>query len=177
VATPDGRSFIVSGWSEGPSDGARTISLFEAVTGRKVWSVPVRGPSVFSLDCHGRYLFVRDLESVTLRDALTGAALGSLPSSALGSLGPDADSLVVPVRDLIQFGEDGTGLYVCDRRGKRLIRLGADRTCSSYLSFEPKGEALAWGNTDGTVMVCNLGSVEPRLAQVGLGWQPMRPTP
>lgn len=36
--------------------------------------------------------------------------------------------------------------------------------------FDRDGRVFAWGNLDGTVLVCDLERVNARLSQAGLGW-------
>jgi hypothetical protein len=36
--------------------------------------------------------------------------------------------------------------------------------------FEQESSLLAWGNTDGSVITCNLPQIRERLATVGLDW-------
>ena len=38
------------------------------------------------------------------------------------------------------------------------------------VSFSPDGNYAAWGNSDGTVAVCDLPEIDRRLGEAKMGW-------
>ena len=65
------------------------------------------------------------------------------------------------------------GFELGRRRGQQpLVTLGIDSRQSSIVDqFSDDGRLLAWGNADGTVLVCDIQAVRHKLAEVGLGWE------
>ncbi len=55
---------------------------------------------------------------------------------------------------------------------RTLLNLGLGQRISSgkAASFSPDGERVAWGNTEGSVMIADLHEMQSRLAKVGLSW-------
>ena len=50
------------------------------------------------------------------------------------------------------------------------VTLGIDGGSAVNPQFDRAGNQLAWGNTDGTVTVCDLKEIRERLGSVGLAW-------
>ena len=52
-----------------------------------------------------------------------------------------------------------------------VVTLGIDGGNSIHTpQFDRAGNRFAWGNTDGTVMVCELEEIRTRLGSIGLAW-------
>jgi hypothetical protein len=71
-------------------------------------------------------------------------------------------------------GEPLFGCQLCRaREANAFITLGIDSRVSSINTpqFNLAGTHVAWGNTDGTVTVCDLPEINRRLKNVGLDWQ------
>jgi len=54
---------------------------------------------------------------------------------------------------------------------KRAVVLGAGLRGTSKAKFSPDGRRIAWGTSDGTVLVAEMADVFQRLKQLGLGWR------
>ncbi len=48
------------------------------------------------------------------------------------------------------------------------VQVGAS---ASRGQFDPSGRLLAWGNPDGSVVVCDLNEIRERLVKVGMSWR------
>jgi serine/threonine protein kinase/WD40 repeat protein len=51
------------------------------------------------------------------------------------------------------------------------VTLGIDSFAITHGTFSDDGRLLAWGNSDGTICVCDVRAVQHKLAEVGLGWE------
>jgi hypothetical protein len=56
------------------------------------------------------------------------------------------------------------------RSASPLVTLGVDTKSRAWALFSRDGNRLVWGNTDGSVMVCDLPAVNRRLAEFKLDW-------
>jgi hypothetical protein len=54
---------------------------------------------------------------------------------------------------------------------KAAHKIGPDSSAFRFPLFNLAGTHLAWGNTDGSVTVCNLPEINRKLNEVHLGWQ------
>jgi WD40 repeat protein len=54
---------------------------------------------------------------------------------------------------------------------KRSVVIGAGLKGPAVPQFSPDGRSIAWGTTDGTVLVAEMADVFQRLEQLGLGWR------
>jgi len=92
--------------------------------------------------------------------------LDTWDAASLGCLSPGA-------RFWGAQGGDGYG-FSLGRWGENrpLVTLGIDSQVFAMLKpFSDDGRLVAWGNTDGTVHVCDIHEVQRRLAAVELGWE------
>jgi hypothetical protein len=65
------------------------------------------------------------------------------------------------------------GISLRDREERLVLNLSIDqRSTYSSWPFSPDGKRVAWGNTDGSVMVADLDEIQSRLGRVGLSWVP-----
>jgi serine/threonine protein kinase/WD40 repeat protein len=167
IMTPDGR-YIAADGSCNADNNSRSVKLWDALTGEEKWSIPCArhtsgGDS--TLDPAGRLLAFKtsDDEQANLVEIPSGRSLGTL--QGLLRLGPEAKLL----------GGDGSpsGFALYKRFDQKpLVILGLDSVSSSsvWSPFNAIGTHVAWGNTDGTVTVCDIDTVQRQLAGVGLGW-------
>ena len=56
-----------------------------------------------------------------------------------------------------------------DAQSLALLGLGLDSPVTRA-TFSRDGTLVAWGDADGTVSVCNIPTVQRRLAELGMGW-------
>jgi len=64
------------------------------------------------------------------------------------------------------------GVCVCRRASpQHSVVLGAGLQGPADADFSPDGRFIAWGTTDGTVMVAEMAEVFRRMEQLGLGWR------
>jgi serine/threonine protein kinase/WD40 repeat protein len=176
-ASPDGRYIVVETIIAGAKDGAgsrpRFIKAFDLLTGKKVW------PPVGIGDVEGDYPKVDPTgksfafgvgPKVIVVEMLSGE-LHEHPDGA-----PNAWNKEFYIKEgspLHVGGENfGFSLY---RRGSStpLLTLDIDTPCNSHPEFSPDGIHAVWPNPDGTVTVCDQEAVRRRLAEVGLGWEPI----
>ena len=173
AATTDGRRFVVEGlhMTNRESPLQLRFKCFNAMTGEDLWTVPStrgRASGGISVDPTGKLLVFQPTDSLdsVLVEMSSGMINKSLPwqPSALspgGSLYVVAGSPAYHDRGYSLFSHTG---------GKALITLGIDTATSNFVQFDHDGTRLAWGNTDGTVTVCNLHVIHARLTNVSLQW-------
>src|SRR5205085_10393298 len=141
---PDGKYFIVSGYSK-PGRQGWAVKVFEGPTGKEVWGVSSssRAPgSDFALDPAGKLLAYRPAEDApwAVIEMGSGKVRGTLKGHPL-ALGPGARFWLG--RDL----SDWRGCLLCrGSDGEVLVRLGMDvRTTCVQSQFSPDGGLVAWG--------------------------------
>jgi hypothetical protein len=171
ATAPDGAWLVVEGVRAGPHGPQRLIRCLDWRTGADRWSMPKVnfGPSAsatLTLDPTGRLVVVHPdgaSPSCPLVETASGKRLGAFPFS-LSALGPGGRRLVGP-------GPAGNGHQLYRDKLLPLLPLNLD-TPSSTLQFvfSADGRLLAWGNTDGTVSLCDLAGIKARLSKAGLGW-------
>ncbi len=173
AASPDGKYFVVDGAS-GPDGSTRSANTYDATTGAKLWSFPLRKPpnigAWFVFDPTGKVLSLNDHDHdhSILLEMPTRAEIGSLDACPR-SLGPGA---AIWLEDTIGK-TDQTHIYsIHDRKRKSPILQIAVNSYSNSLPtpFSPDGRQLIWGNNEGSVSICELDEVRRRLAEVDLGW-------
>jgi WD40 repeat protein len=167
VGWVDGSQLIFEVQDPGPQ---KCLKAFDGLTGKELWSVPdvydTRGASPI-IDPTGKFL------SFTGKDG--ACYLFDIHSRSLATL--ENHSKAMSPGATYYFGasqrypnQNGMLLF---RRGQTepLITLGIDFSQFSFPLFNIAGTHLAWGNTDGTVTVCDLEEINRRLNKVGLGWK------
>lgn len=172
VAPTDGLRFVVEGAHFDGKKGQMKVKCFNSSTGEDLWTVlstRTNGSYGMPVDATGRFLVLQTNTSPTslLVEMSSGTITQSLPwlPSALGrAAGIFAIAGLPPYRD--------RGYSLLNHvAGTPLITLGIDTTVSNFTQFNSDGTQLAWGNTDGTVTVCNLREVHDRLKKGGLQWE------
>jgi WD40 repeat protein len=171
-ASGDGKYFAVQGMQDGPGGKRFLLKVLDG-GGKELWSRQVSmgnaggrlviDPSEEVL-AHAESSAVEGFGRTRLVRTSTGAEHGSCPTLP-AALGPQAQFWV---------GQDlntGRG-YAVYRTGEQepLIVFGTDTPVVEEVRVNRAGTHLVWGNTDGTVIVCDLEQVRGRLDEVGLGW-------
>jgi serine/threonine protein kinase/WD40 repeat protein len=174
MLTPDGQQVIVEGLEvEGREIKWRAIKMFDTRAGTEQWSLrskPVEKnlTRIRSIDPTGRFLRMCDdsYSQAILVDVNSGRQVRTFKYGPM-SLGPGVkdylSSWVDHENDAVKnslVGGDDEAI---------LVTLGRDNQLKNPL-FSADGTRLAWGNSDGTVTVCDIRQVQRRLAEVGLGW-------
>ncbi len=168
VAVPGRPRFIVEDWHDGPGGRYQELQALDAGTGSVLWSKrwdhEVAGG--LAIDPTGALVAIGERDNggqkPTLREASTGRVVRSFGDWP-GSPGPGGKSFVRELPD-----RPGVSLQNSDNR--ILLGLGIDQRMASSAIFSADGKRVAWGNSDGTVMVADLDEIRSRLAQAGLSW-------
>jgi WD40 repeat protein len=171
AATPDGKYFAVEGVG-GPEGGARSVNAYDASTGLRLWSFASRKSlgvgAWIGFDPTGKVLSVKEYGNTILLEMPKGTTLGVL-DQAPRSHGPGA-------RRWLEVADDLAGqsaLYTVHEQGRKppLRQVVINSTTLSVVTqFSPDGRHLIWGNSEGSVSVCDLDEVKHRLDKVDLGW-------
>jgi WD40 repeat protein len=148
--SPDGSRIATLGVTDG-------LSVFEAATGKQLWSLPRRitGEKVVAFTADGRYVVSQDEK---LRLGLWNAAdgrfvrrLGDRPALPnLPNLGQ-----VVTTADARRAVAAGGGLYVLDLGNGKVLRT-LEKDWNGPLALTPDGAAVFTGETDRTVRLRRL---------------------
>ena len=107
-------------------------------------------------------------------DRSPGATLVELPSGKLFGTWPLFPKALSPEARAASSYTQESGykcyLYRPDDKAP-LVTLGIDAHPSTGdYGFNAAGNHLAWGNRDGSVIVCDFHEVQRKLAAIGLGW-------
>jgi hypothetical protein len=163
-----GRVFVVSGKHVDETQTNRLILAFDALTGTRRWSrASTISPSdhgcLFLGDQASCYMGIYDpdVNPIILVDARSGTdSRTSPPGVEVGSV----------ELGFYAAGRDHGGFTIMDADLKPLVSVGIDAGICSPPCFDHSGNRFAWGNTDGTVTVCDLPRIRIRLSEIGLGW-------
>jgi WD40 repeat protein len=172
VAVLGGRYFIVDGSHDAHDDQYSTAKAVDGTTGQEVWSIRSgshdKHNGTLAIDGTGERVIV-GIEGgedgrLSLREVSTGKELRSLDHWP-GSPSPDG-------KYFVQRAPEYQGISLHGEDDRRLLILGIDQRMgsNSAKTFRSDGKRVAWGNTDGSVMVADLDEVRARLAQVELNW-------
>jgi len=169
AVAPDGSYFAVLGIDD-PVHSTRILKVFAGTTGAVLYSRAGEDPRNSQahprFDPTGKVLafgIVRDDVQGTLVEMPTGKFLGTLARYPC-DIGPEAKSWTESDQDR------GISFYRGEGKAAFLI-LQANANSSSVVGqFNRAGTIFAFGNADGTVIVCDLPAVQRRLAEVGLSW-------
>ena len=174
VASADGKYFVVEGLG-GPEGNTRSINAYDASSGAKLWSYPSRVRKVAAsgilFDATGRILLLND-------DDDSPAFLMEMPGRAvLGTLINGAACLSPGAQHRLEGHHATTAdrglFYSLHEQGRDapLLQVAINsRMFSVVTGFSPDGRHVIWGNSDGSVSICDLDEVRHRLSDVGLGW-------
>jgi eukaryotic-like serine/threonine-protein kinase len=170
VAPRDGECFVVEGLG-GRSGDHRMIKAFTGRTGKELWALDsnrTANSSTLVVDPAGQSVALQteDTYSAKLVELTTGATLDQLPFP------PSA--FVWQPRLYVQSGispiHDQGFSFLVQTNAMPLVTLGIDGAAPTALSFDPTARRVAWGNTDGSVSVCDLKQIRDALSGVGLQW-------
>jgi serine/threonine protein kinase/WD40 repeat protein len=170
VAASDSTFFVVEGLSRGPGGLRQALKAYAATSGKELWSHDIEGPpssTVPALDPSGKFLAYIDYKAqrcVVLE--VPSKKLVKTLSNRVRALGPEQKYWGHP-----GFTPPyGFTLYSWEREAP-LVTLNLNQQVSSTEhGFSRDGAHLAWGNTDGTVTLCDIAETQRRLAAAGLGW-------
>lgn len=165
VGQMDGRYFVVDGEMHQNGTNSRAVKLYDGLTGAELWSASVL-PGLpnggLYPDPTGKFLALQFDTNAVLLAMPEARPVRLLPS--LMVVGPEAE--LGTVRNALRAG---LSLFrVSDP--VPLISLGIDQRMSSVMRFDAPGRRLAWGNADGSVLVCNLPEIQRRLSLCRLDW-------
>jgi WD40 repeat protein len=173
VAAPDGRFFVVEGDHEGTDGNRRMILALDGHTGQVLWSRGLTKRArygVLATDPTGAILTFHpdDDQGAMLVEMPWGQPLRTCRRMP-ACVGPEA-ALWIQSNPASPSGRNcGYSLLRGDQ--SRLVNLGIDFQPQLGVStFNRDGSRLAWGNPDGTVIVCDMKEIQRRLTEVGLGW-------
>jgi WD40 repeat protein len=167
VGWADGSQLILEVVESGPE---KKLKAYDGLTGKELWLVPdvydTRGASP-RIDPTGKFLSFDGKDGAYYVLDIPSQSLANLENRSR-AMGPGASYYFS--RPLGYPHQNGMLLF---RRGRAepLITLGIDFSQFNFPQFNLAGTHLAWGNTDGTVTVCDLPEINRRLKDVGLGWQ------
>jgi serine/threonine protein kinase/WD40 repeat protein len=170
IAAPDGTWFVAAGIHE-QATGAREIVIlaFDCVTRETRWQkrsqVVSHWPPYPHVDFPGKFVTLSNWpepEHTTVVNPSTGESLLRFPCP-LCWLATDGSDLGLVRRS----GE--LSLIRC-RETKILLNLEPVTRGAYFPEASPDQRRIAWGNSDGTVTVCDLETVRRRLGQLGFGW-------
>jgi hypothetical protein len=171
AASSDGRCFVVEGLKV--DDAGRHIlsKAFDGLTGREMWSIGssrTSGAGALISDASGKYIVLQTNHSpaAVMVDLASGSLVKTLPWPPCAFCS-ESSLFVSPGRPLDL--ERGCSLFVHTTEIPSLT-LGIDQPAVERALLDPGGLRLAWGNTDGTVTVCNLKEINKRLAGAKLQW-------
>jgi WD40 repeat protein/serine/threonine protein kinase len=169
VGWADGRQLILEVVHSGPE---KKLKAFDGLTGKELWLVPDvydTGGGSPRIDPTGKFVSFDGKDVAAYVFDIPSQSLATLENLSR-ALGPGASYYFG--RPLGYPTQNGMLLF---RRGRTepLITLGIDFSDfnSKFPQFNIAGTQLAWGNSDGTVTVCDLPEINRRLKEVGLGWQ------
>jgi WD40 repeat protein len=169
VGWVNGNQLIFEVQDPGPQN---KLKAFDGLTGKELWSVPeVYDPSGANprIDPTGKVLSFNGKDGACDLFDIPSRSLTALENHA-GAMGPGASYY----SGTSQRHPNPNGMLLFRRgRAEPLITLGIDFSDlnSKFPQFNLAGTHLAWGNTDGTVTVCDLPEINRRLKEVGLEWE------
>ena len=167
IASPTGQYFVVDGLG-GPNGERRMIKVFDP-TGKELNPIPTTRPRTtqygwLAFDPTGKLLaaLTENSDRATLLEMPSVKFFGTLDRLPyLGTDGKYWASRLYPERGLSLFGQGKEG---------PLVVLDADCRIGSVVTFDALGNSIAWGRTDGEVVVCDIPNVRQRLAELDLDW-------
>jgi WD40 repeat protein/tRNA A-37 threonylcarbamoyl transferase component Bud32 len=163
----DGSRFAVLGL-RGLDGAQRLVKGYSCPAGKSLWEFAHPRLTLGAIDPSGKVVLLSAERGVTLHEMTTGKRLDGVPQS-INTIGPGGELWVQSGH----FSRFGILSHTLVRRKDRaaVITLGIDQNTLGNPRFSPDGMQLAWGNLDGTVMLCDLSAMRRRLATVGLGWE------
>ncbi len=171
---PQSAEYVLVDGVGGPNGERRMVKVFD-LSGKELANFPstlppAAGPGSLSSNPDGSLATVGiALDGpFPLLKMPSGRQVGSLHTWP-ASLNPSGDSWAYAGTPP-GASKHGVWLYEEDKDGP-VVGLGLDPTTFAFqVQFDPTGRLLAWGNTDGSVSVCDLPTVRAKLAELELDW-------
>jgi WD40 repeat protein len=170
--TSDGRYFVVDGPQVSAAQTNRVLACYDGLSLTQRWS-RVLGPGhpdgdALRIDSSGRILVITDnSDAVGVKlDLKTGEPLPGKVDIYPLAIGPDGTNWIA--RNV----KDGRGLSLfAGDSGIPVLTLGVNSLASKGLPvFSLDGNSIAWGQSDGSVLLFDLPETRRRLANAGLSW-------
>jgi WD40 repeat protein len=168
----DGQVLAVCGSRFKGSFTNHVLHVINPQTGEELCTVPAPktgNGDAFFLDASGRLLGYPSGpgNNIDLYDLPSGPLTGHLVGR-VGAVSPVAKWLA----NRLDPGDSMVGVRVWQRESpQRSLVLGAGLGGPTAPEFSPDGRFIAWGTTDGTVLVAEMAEVFQRMEQLGLGWR------
>jgi hypothetical protein len=159
TAALDGNTFVVEGIHAAAGEKQRTLRAFDGLTGNELWCIPTqstRDGSFLSVDPQSELLLADRGDGLgVLIELRTKKLIASQRTCA--HLSPGAR--YVGNSAALRRGDDG----------QEVIRFPTVVPSACFQpQFSPDGRYFAWGNSEGSVFVCDISEVVRRLSTVGL---------
>jgi WD40 repeat protein len=168
----DGQVLAICGSRFRGSQTNHVLSVINPQTGQLLCSLPApntgNGDS-FSLDASGRLLGYSNEggKGMDLFEIPSGRLIGHFDGRA-SEVSPGAAWLACR----LDPGNSMVGVRVWQRESpQRSVVLGAGLWAPDGPKFSPDGRFIAWGTTEGTVLVTEMAEAFLRMQQLGLGWR------
>jgi len=170
VMSSDGNYFAVVGIHDDDPDPKRpAVQAYATSTGKELWSPPIRTTSNHGLriDSTGKIMTLWPEGSKSL-------TLVEMPSRQLvGTVGFYPTSLSPGNKyQIVQTNHPSSRVTLLQWEDRAiLVNFDIDSQSAEHgVPFDAAGSRVAWGNKDGTVIVCDLNEVNRQLATMNLGW-------
>jgi hypothetical protein len=169
AAPPRGQWFVVEGLAGSKGQLRRLLKVFDA-TGRELAPLPTAREAESQTAAHLCDPTGSLLSVMTGKEGVGEMTLFEMPSCRVVDKIDFFPRCLSPGGKYFGVGGPGFSLF---RRGESEPVVVFDENESSIAvqaQFDATGTRLAWGRTDGTVVVADLPEVQRRLAELGLGW-------
>jgi WD40 repeat protein len=169
LMSSDGKYIFVDGKVDG---SRRALRVFDA-SGIPIWDIPTArtAPNSIRITPTGHILSTSldDEHRVDLLDLQQRSSTGRSIAAVPICLGPEARRWIVSQQGI---SASGRGISLCaNDRDLPLVTLGIDQELGHLsVCFDPTGRFIAWGDSRGTLHVCDIVEVNRRLTDAGLGW-------
>jgi WD40 repeat protein len=164
VLSPD--CLVVAGQG---TNGTDIVRAFDPVSGRDLFPLPVKGQMGHWLarDPEGSRVgcWLEAIKATVFFDLRSRKLWCQWPGKPIFAVAPDGTRLAAQAPN-----ERGMLVLGADNPTWRLT-LGIDHKAAMWPRFSPNGRLIAWGTSDGTVLVGDMEETVRRLDQLGLGWR------
>jgi WD40 repeat protein len=173
AVSDDGHVLAIGGSSYPSNFLTHVLKVLDPKTGKELRPLLAHGTKdddSFAMDSSGRLLACRGFkdETMDIYEILTdhepsnyARPIMALSRDGLWMANTPSPADLLGVRIWRQAAPD------------RSVMIGVGLSCASSggVVFSRDGTSIAWGATDGTVVVCQMARVTERLEQEGMGWQ------
>jgi WD40 repeat protein len=158
-------------WENFDFNWANRVAVFEGTMGKPAWPMltePSSHPGSHSdlrFDPTGTIMSLKVPQGGpwSLLEIATGRFRGALDPS--GTPGPDARRWLWRSLDDLIYNLQSR------ERQDSLVVIPIDPQSRPFPCFSSDGRYGLWSNSDGTVTVCDFLAIQPRLTELGLGWE------